>query len=49
MLSYFLSQASLRKKRKNDTSKEEQVIDEDSHVVPDEQMEDLFDEDFTFR
>lgn len=48
MLSYLLSQASLRKKRKNDTPKEEQSINEDSHVAPDEEhMEDLFDEDFS--
>lgn len=46
MLSYLLSQASLRKKRKTDTTSKEQDEDEDSHVVPtEEQMEDLFDED----
>ncbi|XP_045109366.1 periodic tryptophan protein 2 homolog [Portunus trituberculatus] len=49
MLSYLLSQASLRKKRKTDnTPKEEQEEDEDSHVVPsEEQIEDLFDEDLS--
>lgn len=46
MLSYLLSQATLRKKRKHSTPKEEQN-QEDSQVVPhkEEEMQDLFDDD----
>lgn len=49
MLSYLLSQATLRKRRKLNTAKEEQS-QEDSQVVPceEEEMQDLFDDDIDF-
>lgn len=48
MLSYLLSQASLRKRRKYGNTKEE-PSEEDLQLVPNEEdMQDLFDEDIGF-
>lgn len=50
MLSYLLSQATLRKRRKHNNTAREEQNQEDSQVVPceEEEMQDLFDDDIDF-